>query len=368
MKKFLIVIFSLILVIFLGLFTYTNLVKTNIKTRNTDILINKEYIIDDFIEEVSKGIILNKDEKVMFDSLGENEVKIFYKEKYNNFISKIAFWKDIKEKEYVLKVNVKDNEIPEINGNEKITITVGDKVDLIKDVKVTDNSKEEIIPTVEGEYDLKKAGTYKLKYKAVDSSNNTAYKDFELIVKEKKIVTNTSNAKYYVKINKTLNVVMVYSQDDNKEFTNLVKTFVCSAGNDTPVGTFTTTDKAETLYLYGGVWGHYTVRIYKGIWFHSVPYFTKPSVDSDNNKHWDNLEYEEYNKLGTLASAGCIRLSTKDAKWIYDNLGWKTPVEIYESDTLPEGVTKPTAIKIDVNSENRGWDPTDPDPTNPWKK
>ena len=367
MKKLLIILLSIFLVCLLGIFTYTNLVKTSIKTKNTEILINKEYVIDDFIDEIKNGIILNKDEKVIFDTLGEKEIKVLYKEDFNKFINKISFWKDNNDKEYILKVNVIDNEVPVITSKEKITITVGDKVDLLKDVKVVDNSHEEIIPTIEGEYDLKKAGTYKLKYKATDSSNNTAYQDFELIVKEKKVVTNISNAKYYVKINKTLNVVMVYSQDDNKEYTNLVKTFVCSAGNDTPVGTFTTTDKAETLYLYGGVWGHYTVRIYKGIWFHSVPYFTKPSVDSNNKKHWDNLEYEEYNKLGTLASAGCIRLSTKDAKWVYDNLGWKTTVEIYESDTLPEGVTKPTAIKIDVNSENRGWDPTDPDPTNPWK-
>ncbi|MBR3056314.1 hypothetical protein IKG64_03410 [Candidatus Saccharibacteria bacterium] len=43
-----------------------------------------------------------------------------------------------------------------------------------------------------------------------------------------------------------------------------------------------------------------------------------------------------------------------------------TTVKIYDSPTLPTGITKPTAIKIDENSENRGWDPTDPGPNNPW--
>lgn len=364
MKKLLIILLSIFLVCLLGIFTYTNLVKTSIKAKNTEILINKEYVINDFIEGIKNGIILNKDEKVMFDTLGEKEIKVLYKEDFNKFINKISFWKDNNDKEYTLKVNVIDNEVPVITSKEKITITVGDKVDLLKDVKVVDNSHEEIIPTIEGEYDLKKAGTYKLKYKATDSSNNTAYQDFELIVKEKKAVTNISNAKYYVKINKTLNVVMVYSQDDNGEYTNLVKTFVCSAGNNTPNGVFKTDAKAETLYLEGGVYGHYTVRFLKsrGMWFHSVPYFSKPK-----DGHWNDLEYEEYNKLGTLASKGCIRLAVIDAKWIYNNIANGTTVEIYESDTLPEGVTKPTAIKIDVNSENRGWDPTDPDPLNPWK-
>jgi len=43
-----------------------------------------------------------------------------------------------------------------------------------------------------------------------------------------------------------------------------------------------------------------------------------------------------------------------------------TKVIIYDSDSL-DGITKPTVPKIDVNSPNRGWDPTDPDPNNPWK-
>ena len=147
-------------------------------------------------------------------------------------------------------------------------------------------------------------------------------------------------------------------------FNNLVKTFVCSAGENTPLGIYKTDLKIEALSLEGGVYGHYTVRFLKsrGIWFHSVPYFSK------GKDHWDNLEYEEYNKLGTLASLGCIRLAVIDAKWIYDNIPNGTTVEIYESEELPEGVVKPTPIKIDINSEYKGWDPTDPDPDNPWKK
>ena len=42
-------------------------------------------------------------------------------------------------------------------------------------------------------------------------------------------------------------------------------------------------------------------------------------------------------------------------------------VKIYDGE-LPTGVSKPTAIKIDGNSSFRGWDPTDPDPNNPYHK
>ena len=40
-------------------------------------------------------------------------------------------------------------------------------------------------------------------------------------------------------------------------------------------------------------------------------------------------------------------------------------IKIYDGD-LPSGVSKPSAQKIDPNDPKRGWDPTDPDPANPW--
>ncbi|MBD9219942.1 MAG: murein L,D-transpeptidase, partial [Clostridiales bacterium] len=102
----------------------------------------------------------------------------------------------------------------------------------------------------------------------------------------------------------------------------------------------------------------YATRITGHILFHSVPYFTP-------NK--DDLEYEEYNKLGTVASMGCIRLTVKDVKWIYDNCPEGTVVRMYAS-SKKEPLEKPIPINIDVdNEELRGWDPTDPDENNPWK-
>ncbi len=92
------------------------------------------------------------------------------------------------------------------------------------------------------------------------------------------------------------------------------------------------------------------------ILFHSVPY-TQTSKDA--------LAYEEYNKLGTSASMGCIRLSVEDAKWLYDYCAAGTLVTIYE-DEDPGPLGKPEPLAIDVDSPNRGWDPTDPDPENPW--
>ena len=50
----------------------------------------------------------------------------------------------------------------------------------------------------------------------------------------------------------------------------------------------------------------------------------------------------------------------------YDNCPLGTKVEIFDSNDLG-GVEKPTTIKIADDDPRRGWDPTDPDPANPWK-
>lgn len=69
---------------------------------------------------------------------------------------------------------------------------------------------------------------------------------------------------------------------------------------------------------------------------------------------------------GTKASAGCIRLTVQDAKWIYDNIARGTSVEFY-SDSNPGPLGKPTSQKISGNEANRGWDPTDQAEGNPWR-
>lgn len=44
-----------------------------------------------------------------------------------------------------------------------------------------------------------------------------------------------------------------------------------------------------------------------------------------------------------------------------------TKVEFYQ-DENPGPLGKPTSRQISNNAECRNWDPTDPNPNNPWKK
>lgn len=164
---------------------------------------------------------------------------------------------------------------------------------------------------------------------------------------------------YYVRINYSVNVVTVYTQDSDGNYTIPVKAMVCSTGKATPrSGVYKTSTKWRWAALYGGVYGQYATRIKGSILFHSVPY----------TKNYDpgSLEWWEYDKLGTAASAGCVRLTVADAIWVYNNLGSGTMVEFY-SDSNPGPLGKPGARKISSNELCRGWDPTDPDGNNPWR-
>ena len=351
-KRLLILILGFIALLVIIILLVFRFCFTKITYQNRRIAsVNTTYKLKEYVVKVRNGKAINLDEEIYFDKLGVQKVDVYYKNRFG-----------IKRKT-ILKINVVDADAPVITAPSKISIVEGDDDDLLENVEVTDNYDKDIKVTIEGDYSKDKAGVYELFFVAKDKSDNETKEPFTLEVNEKKqVVVNQSASAYYVKVNKTHNVAVVYGKDSNGDYTKIVRTFLVSTGGDnTPNGIWTTTDRYETLSLVGGVWGHYTLRITGPIWFHSVPYFSKPA-----DGHWNDLEYEEFNKLGTTASLGCVRLSTADAKWIYENLPWHTQVEIYESNTLPDGVVKPAGVKIDVNSENRGWDPTDPDPDNPW--
>lgn len=79
------------------------------------------------------------------------------------------------------------------------------------------------------------------------------------------------------------------------------------------------------------------------------------------------MKLEEYEKLGTAASDGCVRLCCGDAKWIFDHCGKGTAV-IVTRETGPEPPALPALIPgAPYETEpGYGWDPTDPDPENPY--
>ncbi len=191
-------------------------------------------------------------------------------------------------------------------------------------------------------------------YTDISSLDDTS--DTESFVSDAAIKTGVSQ--YYIRVNYSANCITIFTKDDEGNYTKPYKAMICSSGKSTPKsGTYKITYKYRWLSLYGGVYGQYSTRIVKNILFHSVPYYKQRA---------DTLEYEEYDKLGTTASAGCIRLTVRDAKWIYDNITSGTYVEFYSDPSNPGPLGKPKAQKISGDIDNRNWDPTDPDKNNPW--
>jgi hypothetical protein len=164
---------------------------------------------------------------------------------------------------------------------------------------------------------------------------------------------------YLIKVNRAYNTITIYEKDKKGAYTIPVKAMVCSVGtgNRTITGTFQTKAKYRWKLLMGDVYGQYATRIVGGILFHSVYYY--------ENNNPASLSTKQYNKLGSAASHGCIRISVADAKWIYDHCGVGTTVVIYDDKKNPGPLGKPEAIKI---TKANGWDPTDPDPKNPFNK
>ncbi|MCI6432013.1 MAG: L,D-transpeptidase family protein [Oliverpabstia sp.] len=178
-------------------------------------------------------------------------------------------------------------------------------------------------------------------YKYYFGSNGALVQDLDSVIGRQ--------SSYYITVNRAKCQVTVYAQDGAGNYIIPVKTFACSVGlpgTPTPTGTFKTSEKKRWHTLMGPSYGQYCTRIVGGILFHSV---------AGSNQTSYNLSAAEYNKLGSPASHGCVRLCVRDAKWIYDNCPLKTTVTI--SDTAATPFDKPATIKIPAS---QNWDPTDP--------
>lgn len=174
-------------------------------------------------------------------------------------------------------------------------------------------------------------------------------------------IPKSYSGKFVIKVNLRTNRIYVFQRDSEGKYSDLVKAFICSVGTGpdddfTPTGSFYTTDKYQWRSLFGGTFGRYATRIHGTYLFHSVPYTAQRP---------DALKSAEFNKLGVAASQGCIRMAVRDAKWLYDNCAKGTFVYIYEKDET--GPAYEPVPQIDLSDPRKGWDPTDPDPNNPWK-
>ena len=183
--KIIIVISVLVVVILIIGGIYLNSKRLVLEYENNiEVDVNEKLYNLDAIKNIKNGKIITKRELVNTTKIGK--VKVTFQ--VENFFKKRVKYKYI--------VNVVDKEAPKIIFKNELESEMGEEIDLLKDVTVEDNSKENIIPQVEGEYDINKSGDYKLYYIAEDTSGNKAKEECVLHIKEKNVekqITSNDN-------------------------------------------------------------------------------------------------------------------------------------------------------------------------------
>jgi len=165
--------------------------------------------------------------------------------------------------------------------------------------------------------------------------------------------------------------IVVYLAKDG-EWTQ-ERVMICSTGRSkllTPRGTFAIVRQYpyKKMGQVDGenVYSQYASRITGSYLFHSVPIGGDKRYNQGYGKKQMFVKY--YEKLGSVASGGCVRLRCIDAYWIYMNCPVGTIIMITD-DSGPIPPTPPELIYeepyMDAKHEY-GWDPSDPDPENPY--
>lgn len=199
-----------------------------------------------------------------------------------------------------------------------------------------------------------------------------------------KVLGINKSTRFYIELNRAACTVTVYAYDNvKKAYIIPVKAFAVSVGRDTystggpgsltvdtsftPLGDFSicsngTSVKYSVKPMYepdGSIlYARWTSHIVGNVYFHSI------AVGA--NSHYA-LNPNTYNRLGSPASAGCVRMAVADAKWIYDYAATGSPVKIIKGDSSRPGpLGKPKTIK--VYSSSVRYDPTDPEVPDSRKK
>ena len=137
---------------------------------------------------------------------------------------------------------------------------------------------------------------------------------------------------YRIDVDLTNQIATVYGIYSNGSAKALMSEFVSTArkGKTTPVGNFKIQGasggrkaKYRTCKLSGGkTYAEYACRFTGAKMMHGVPWRSR------NTKGY--VYKNEFNKLGSVASGGCVRMPLKLARYIYNNCPIGTPVRVFK--------------------------------------
>ena len=169
-------------------------------------------------------------------------------------------------------------------------------------------------------------------------------------------LTSRYTGPYTVQVDRVNGVMTIYADSARTIPVKTIRVSVGLPGTPTPTGRYTLSRSSKWQPLMGPSWGQYGTHVdgagQGGIFVHSVACGQANSF---------NLPAGEYNKLGSPASHGCIRVCVADAKWVYEHCNGSTIYIIdgvYKADDALKG---PLGKKPLTPLRGAGnFDPTDP--------
>ncbi len=141
------------------------------------------------------------------------------------------------------------------------------------------------------------------------------------------LVDSAYSMPYAVKVDRTNQIITIFSASSAGVYNVIEKQFICSTGtskNKTPEGVFTLPDTTRKEWRYFKTYNtyvRYAVHIEGNYFFHSLLY-SRPDLST--------MSRTSYRKLGTPASHGCIRMLDEDVKWMAENCAAGTKVFIMD--------------------------------------
>ena len=202
--------------------------------------------------------------------------------------------------------------------------------------------------------------------------NNVKQTDLTDVLNLEKSSSSHTN-KFYIEINRAASAVTIYYyNEETGKYDIPVKTCSVSVGADTwtnagtsglhehssytPLGTYSICTNGQSVKYTlkpmhepdgSTVYARWATHFVGNVYFHSI------AVGAQS--HYA-LPASTFNRLGSPASAGCIRMTVADAKWIYDYTSTGNTVKVNKGNSKKPGpLGKAPTITSNVN-----YDPTDP--------
>lgn len=159
--------------------------------------------------------------------------------------------------------------------------------------------------------------------------------------------TIAKNQSYYIRISIAKHTLVVYQLDDNNEFTIPVKAFKVALGPKVAPAKTAILEKSLWRKITDIYYVRYSSRLDNAEYLSTATYYSQ----SDNN-----LNPKSYNAIGQNVQEGSILMTCANAKWIYENCGAKTTVEIVDDFDISSDIKVENINRI---ADNAYRDPTD---------